>query len=525
MKKITVHVKDRNTIVLEEDALKGDYIDLTSLSNVDYSKIEQLIEEGKDKVYENKLSELKKILQSEAQNNILKLQSDYQKQIAELNNQIKEILEANKSSLIKQALELENKHKDELNELNNKIKELNELNRSSLTKQALELENKYKDELNSLNNKINTFEINKKAEIDALKSESTNALNSLAAKHESALLLQKSELEKNSNEVISNLNKTISNFELSKKIELDTLKNQTEIALLNKDKEFEQKLSKIKEEHQAELNLKDAVIKEKEEQFTSLQRQRASLNVKQTGEDLESWCDHEVQSHMQNGLFNCIWEKDNKVIKEDGEVKGSKADYIYRIYASNEHKKDEILASVCLDMKDENPDSINKKKNSDYYAALDRNRIKKECKYAVLVSNLETDKTGDLPIFRVLEYPDMYVVRPAYMMTFLNMITSLTTRFADLVLADEDRKLEIKKSIEFKEEFDKLKNTYLDKPLEKLTKDLAEIKKNNDNILSAAKKIEDAYDSITRNYINVINDKINNFDVKIFKDYKKFEKE
>lgn len=489
MKKINAHVKDRNTLVLEEDAIKGDYIDLTTLANVDYSSIEQLIDEGKDKVYENKLSEVKKILQSENENYILKLQADFQKQITELNNKIKELIEANKSSL---------------------------------SNQALELENKYKDEINILNNKINTFEINKKSEIDAIKKANENEINTLNIKHESALLLQKSELENNSKEIINNLNKTISNFELAKKIEIDSIKNETEIKLLNKEKEFEQNLAEIKEIHQNELNAKDAIIKEKDDAFNTLQRQRASLNVKQTGEDLESWCDHEVQSHMQNGLFNCIWEKDNKVIKEDGEVKGSKADYIFRIYPTAQ-KNTEPLTSVCLDMKDENPDSVNKKKNSDYYAALDKNRNKKNCKYAVLVSNLETDKTGDLPIFRVLEYPDMYVVRPAYMMTFLNMITSLTTRFVDLLLAHEDKMMEIKKSMDFKDEFDKLKNTYLDKPLEKLSKDLAEIKKNNDNIITAAKKIEDAYDSISRNYINVINDKINNFDVKIFKNYKKFE--
>ena len=29
---------------------------------------------------------------------------------------------------------------------------------------------------------------------------------------------------------------------------------------------------------------------------------------------------------------------------------------------------------------------------------------------------------ADIPIYKVSDYPDMYVVRPAYMMTFLNMI-------------------------------------------------------------------------------------------------------
>ena len=36
MKKIKVIVKDRNTLVLDEDAIKGDYINLSELNEVDF---------------------------------------------------------------------------------------------------------------------------------------------------------------------------------------------------------------------------------------------------------------------------------------------------------------------------------------------------------------------------------------------------------------------------------------------------------------------------------------------------------
>ena len=39
-----------------------------------------------------------------------------------------------------------------------------------------------------------------------------------------------------------------------------------------------------------------------------------------------------------------------------------------------------------------------------FYKKLDENRNKKNCKYAVLVSNLEMDKPNSLPIFKVREY-------------------------------------------------------------------------------------------------------------------------
>lgn len=462
MKKINVYVKDRNTLILDEDAKQGDYIDLSSLSNVDYSSIEALINDGADKLYNQKLAEYKAKLDAENKSKMISLEAEYKEKLAQLNNKLDTFEQLKKNDLDLLKAKLESESDKEILELNNKL--------------------------------------------DALKKE-----------YESKLELQKSEIEKKNNDTINSLNNTISNYELIKQNEIDTLKNSYALEVERKNREFDLQIQKMKDDYNKQLLLKD-------EAFNSLQRQRAALNVKQTGEDLEAWCDNEVTSYMQNGLFNCTWNKDNKVVKEEGDVKGSKADYIFKVFASDKHNEDELLASVCLDMKDENPDSVNKKKNSDYYKALDNNRNKKNCKYAILVSNLETDKPNDLPIFKVLEYPDMYVVRPAYMMTLLNMIASLSKRFADLILADLESKLELKNSIDLMNEFETIKNTYLDKPLERLNKEIEIIKKNNDAIMIAAKKVDDSCDSIIKNYINIIEDKLSRFEIKLEKDYKRYEK-
>ena len=50
----------------------------------------------------------------------------------------------------------------------------------------------------------------------------------------------------------------------------------------------------------------------------------------------------------------------------------------------------------------------------------------------------------------------MYVVRPAYLMTFLNMIASLVSRFATLVKADKQSKLDLKNAIDLSNQFDEL---------------------------------------------------------------------
>ena len=414
MSKVNVIVKDKNTLVLTEDAKSGDYIDLTSLTVVDLTTVEEAINNNKDLVYNKKLNEYKNQLQKE--NDLV---------IKELNN-----------------------------------------------KHNLEIESLKKD-LEVLNSSIN------------LKVEN-----------------EKNKLQQ----------------------ELEILKQNKEFALKEQELKFVTLIDELKLQHLKEIEEKNQKIHEKEEAFVQLQRQRATLNVKQTGEDLESWCNNEVISYMQNGLLNCTWEKDNTTIKEDGENKGSKADYIFKIYSDNKHQEVDLLTSVCLEMKDENPDSVNKKTNADYFKQLDKNRVKKNCKYALLVSNLENDKANDLPIYRVSAYPDMYVVRPAYMMIFLNLITSLTMRFVDLITLDKNEKIEIKSTLMLMEEFDVLKNRYLDKPIEQLKSNLEKISKESESIRKAANHIDDYVSSITKNYLNQIEEKLNKFEINIQKEIKKANK-
>ena len=429
MKEIKVLIKDKNTLVLLEDASSGDYINLSSLNTVDYSNIEEEIEKAKDVIYEKRLSILKEQLLKEKEIEVKKEQ------------------EINKSEIEKLKLLLQREKEDSLNnkdkeiiKLQEEISRLNTLMNLSIEKEILTTKEKYQEEINNL----------------------------------------------------------------KQKIERNAFDNEKE--LLKREIEFNNKLQ------------------EKEDIINSLRRQKASLHTKQTGEDLEAWCDNEVKAYMQNGLFNCTWNKDNDAIKNEDETKASKADFIFKIYANNEHNENELLSSVCLEMKDENPDSVNKKTNESHYKQLDKNRNKKNCKYALLVSNLELDKPNDLPIYRVNEYKDMYVVRPAYMMTFLNLITSLTNRFVELININKESQIELKNINELMDEFDKIKNTYLDKPLEVLIKNIDNIKKNNDIVIKASTAIDDTIDAITKNYINMIESKISNFEVKINRAYKRLDK-
>lgn len=437
MKKIEVIVKDKNTLVLQENGEKGDYIDLTSLSSIDFTLIEELINEGRDKVYEKKLEEANK-----------NLKDQFDVQLSHQKTEHENVLKIELANIEKQ--------KDqEISQLKGEIDKLNANSKLILENEQIKIKNEYESKINELNNKIQTLE--KDAEIK----------------------LKNQELE---------------------------LKNKFD----NEKLDFNKKIAE-----------KTELYEEATKKYNELLHQKSVVNVKQTGENLESWCDNEMKSYMQNGFLNCTWKKDNEVVKLEDESKGSKADYIFKVYADDKHEDDTLLTSVCLDMKDENPSSTNKKKNSDYYKDLDKNRIKKNCKYALLVSNLETDKPNDLPIFKVNEYQDMYVCRPAYLTTFLNMIVSLTNKFKDLILQDIKERKELKSQEDFMKEFDALKKTYLDNPLERLEKNIEELSKQNENIFKASQKIDEAISTIKKSYLDEINNKLSRFEIGITKEYRK----
>lgn len=404
----------------------------------------------------------------------------------------------------------------------NQLKTQNELDKSNLLSAAKEQFSIKEDELNKtisdLKKEIEVLNGTQKAEIERIKSENETEKTKLQQSESEKLSQLQNKYDVLNSEVESKVTQAKNEVVRDYEHKISEINSQNQLVLAGKDAEiknlgyeFEIKKSKVLQDQK---DMYDQTIREKDEMISNLQRAKASMNVKQTGEDLEAWCDNEVTSYMQNGLFNCTWEKDNKVIKEEGESKGSKADYIFRIYASELHKEDEELASVCMDMKDENPDSVNKKSNTDYYKQLDKNREKKKCKYAVLVSNLEMDKPNVLPIFKVNGYDDMYVVRPAYLMTFLNMIASLTTKFADIIM-DQENEISLKTKFALMQEFDDIKKTYLDNPLGMLEKAINEITKNSNNIRTAVQNIDSQCDKINESYINQIQAKIGRFELKL----------
>ncbi len=192
--------------------------------------------------------------------------------------------------------------------------------------------------------------------------------------------------------------------------ERDTLVNdlkikETEKALLEKS---------IKEQYTNKLITKDETIRMKDAEIERLRDFKQKLSTKMLGETLEQHCEVEFNKLRATAFQNAYFEKDNDASG------GTKGDFIYR---EIDDEGNEII-SIMFEMKNENDETITKKKNEDFFAKLNKDRNSKNCEYAVLVSLLEAENefynNGIVDVSH--RYEKMYVVRPQF---FIPIITLL----------------------------------------------------------------------------------------------------
>lgn len=378
-------------------------------------------------------------------------------------------------------------------------------------------------------------------EITKLKSEIDSAVSKTEAKlkldHEKELNQLKQNLiqEKSKFETLKeNIKRDIESAVKEKEVELNQRIHQMELSI--KDKENE--IKNIKESSAIEKDLKvkekeielKGKINELETEVSNLRFQRSSLDVKKLGEKLEGWCDSEYASYAVNGFETCTWEKDNKSVRDDDEAKGTKADYVFKVYATKEKKEEDLLTSVVLEMKSENPNTKTKQNNSRFYDKLDKDRSKKNAEYALLVSELEWDQENDVPIRRIQEYDKMYLVRPQYFINLLSIIASLALKYKEVLIESNKEALKFKDAQEILDEFNDMKEDILNRQIrllgaevESISRNADEIKKRSESIRRSADKIADLYikqiiNKIEGFKINRINKKIDNTEQLVYAD-------
>lgn len=223
----------------------------------------------------------------------------------------------------------------------------------------------------------------------------------------------KDDLSKKEKEIIE-LKSELKNAETKYKseAELDGIKQKQKIEEAFRE-ELKQKESENNEiKHQKELSeekLKEQ-LKSSETALISLKEMRTKMSTKMIWESLELHCENEFNKIRSIAFPNAEFSKDN-----DTSQWGTKGDYIFREYDTDGN---EIL-SIMFEMKNEIDSTATKKKNSDFFKKLDKDRIEKKCEYAVLVSLLEKDNEYYDDIVTVHEYPKMYAIRPQHFITII----------------------------------------------------------------------------------------------------------
>lgn len=475
MKKINVIIRDKTTLVLQEDAQKGDIIDLSDLQKVDLAHIDKLIQSEKEQHYQKKIEEefelKKELLQKDYEKTLLMETTSYKSQVKELEDKIESL--ENKSHLEKENEIIQLRSRWELEK-----KELAAQNQQTQT----EKEKKFTKEKTELESSINQLKLE---------------LENVKKTQEMQIKNQTLKVQHEFEEKIRLLNQQ--NAELDTQLKLKD--NEKTLAIT----ESQLKIEKIKQE----LTSEKQII---QEELNKLTLTKSLLNSKMLGESLEKWCNEEYESYATTGFEYSTWEKDNTNVKDESDLKGTKADYIFKTHLDKEQTIE--LSSVCCEMKNEGIDSKTKKKNADHYDKLDKDRRKKNCEYALLISELEWDSNNDTPIKKVREYEKMYVVRPQYFITFLSLIASLATKYRDILTEKKQQELSFESSIKLQEDFDKLKNTYLEKPLETLEKKIQKILDSTEAITKANQCIQTTCGELIAKDINSMRDKIERFDIR-----------
>lgn len=302
------------------------------------------------------------------------------------------------------------------------------------------LEAKLKNEIDSLKDRVYKERLEeeknhllndlKKEKEIALKNKDMEIINKLSQKEqeisklkqEASTLKEKADMEKTLavNEAITKVKE-----EISKK-DLDIMKLKGDIEI--QKQQMDNKILAQKESYELKIKMKDEQI----EQYKDFKK---SLSTKMIGESLEQHCLNEFNKVRSYAFPNAYFEKDNDV------VEGSKGDFVYR-----ENFDGVELLSIMFEMKNEMDTTATKHKNEDFFEKLDKDRKKKNCEYAVLVTMLEAGNEAYDGIVDVsYRYPKMYVIRPQFFLSLIGLLRNASLS-----------------SIEYKKELALVKNQDID---------------------------------------------------------------
>ena len=304
----------------------------------------------------------------------------------------------------------------------------------SLKNQLKLVEKEHENELNlktsSLKEEINTLNATRQGEIDKITASKDIEISELKSKANATVLDLKSKIEVLNQQVKNGdtekelaVNKAISELKETKDLEINKAKNELEIY----KSEMANKFDSMKDSYEQQLSAKQELV----DYYKDF---KTKMSTKMIGESLEQHCTNEFNKNRMGMFRNAYFEKDNEV------VEGSKGDFVFRDFDEDGVE----IISIMFEMKNEADTTSTKHKNEDFFDKLDKDRNRKKCEYAVLVSLLESDSElyNEGIVDVSYRYPKMYVIRPQF---FIPLITLL--RNAALNATEYNEKLELQKEL------------------------------------------------------------------------------
>ena len=172
---------------------------------------------------------------------------------------------------------------------------------------------------------------------------------------------------------------------------------------------------KLKQQQAAEQNA--LILKSKDEEIAFYKDYKTRLSTKMLGETLEQHCEIAFNQIRPSAFPGAYFEKDN-----DASL-GTKGDYIFRDFDEN----GEEYVSIMFEMKNEADETATKHRNEDFLKKLDKDRQDKRCEYAILVSTLEADSELYNAGIVDMSYrcPKMYVIRPQFFIPLICLLRDM----------------------------------------------------------------------------------------------------
>ena len=366
----------------------------------------------------------------------------------------------------------------------------------NLKNQLKLVEKEHENELNlktsSLKEEINTLNAKRQGEIDKITASKDIEISELKSKANATVLNLKSQIDILNQQVKNGdtekelaVNKAISELKETKDLEINKAKNELEIY----KSEMANKFDSMKDSYEQQLSAKQELV----DYYKDF---KTKMSTKMIGESLEQHCANEFNKNRMGMFRNAYFEKDNEV------VEGSKGDFVFRDFDEDGVE----IISIMFEMKNEADTTSTKHKNEDFFDKLDKDRNRKKCEYAVLVSLLESDSElyNEGIVDVSYRYPKMYVIRPQFFIPLITLLRNAAlnaTEYKKQLLIEKNNNLDIAHFEEhmenFKIAFGKNFETASKKfstAIDEIDKTIDHLKKVKENLLSSDRQLRLAND-------------------------------